>query len=242
MRSLRPSIYAGKNGWGVGIPLQTQLTTNSEKAGCDLQTICGIAVSLALALTCSAPAHGAESYRIDPGQSAVNFAVKHMVLTTVHGKFTEFSGTLELDEHDLAQSSVKVTINAASVTTENAPRDKDLRSSNFLDAEKYPEIIFASRLVEKTNGGYVLIGNLTMHGVSKEVRIPFTYTGKVRDLAGKSRVGFEGHVTINRKDWGITYSKVADNGGLVAANEVAIELDVEAVRNPSDKAISIRQK
>ena len=182
------------------------------------------------------------SYRIEPGQSAVNFSVRHMVLSTVRGKFTDFSGILELEENDLIKSSVSVRINAASITTENAVRDKDLRSANFLDIEKYPEITFISHRVVKQNDGYLLVGVLNMHGVSKEVSIPFTYNGKVKDLAGKIRVGFEGHVTINRKDWGINYNKLADNGGLVAANEVTIELDIEAMSMPAKSVDQIDQK
>ena len=182
-----------------------------------------------------------ENYRIEPGQSAVNFSVRHMVLTTVHGKFTDFSGTLELEDNDLSQSSVSVRINAASITTENVARDKDLRSANFLDTEKYPEITFVSHRVLKQNDVYLLVGDLNMHGLSREVSIPFTFNGRVKDLAGKMRVGFEGHVTINRKDWGINYSKFADNGGLVAANEVTIELDIEAMSMPA-KSDQIDQK
>jgi polyisoprenoid-binding protein YceI len=183
-----------------------------------------------------------ENYRIEPGQSAVNFSVRHMVLTTVHGKFTDFSGILELEDNDLSKSSVSVKINAASITTENAARDKDLRSANFLDTEKYPEITFVSHRVVKQNDGYLLVGDLNMHGLSREVSIPFTFNGRVKDLAGKMRVGFEGHVTINRKDWGINYSKLADNGGLVAANEVTIELDIEAMSMPAKSEDHIDQK
>jgi polyisoprenoid-binding protein YceI len=183
-----------------------------------------------------------ENYRIEPGQSAVNFSVRHMVLTTVRGKFTDFSGILELEDNDLSKSSVSVRINAASITTENAARDKDLRSANFLDTEKYPEITFVSHRVVKQNDGYLLVGDLNMHGLSREVSIPFTFNGRVKDLAGKMRVGFEGHVTINRKDWGINYSKLADNGGLVAANEVTIELDIEAVSMPAKSGDHIDQK
>jgi polyisoprenoid-binding protein YceI len=184
-----------------------------------------------------------ENYRIEPGQSAVNFSVRHMVLTTGRGKFTDFTGILELEDNDLSKSSVSVRINAASITTENAARDKDLRSANFLDTEKYPEITFVSHRVVKQNDGYLLVGDLNMHGLSREVSIPFTFNGRVKDLAGKMRVGFEGHVTINRKDWGINYSKLADNGGLVAANEVTIELDIEAMSNPRKAGIiSIRNK
>jgi polyisoprenoid-binding protein YceI len=183
-----------------------------------------------------------ENYRIEPGQSAVNFSVRHMVLTTVHGKFTDFSGILELEDNDLSKSSVSMRINAASITTENAARDKDLRSANFLDTEKYPEITFVSHRVVKQNDGYLLVGDLNMHGLSREVSIPFTFNGRVKDLAGKMRVGFEGHVTINRKDWGINYSKLADNGGLVAANEVTIELDIEAMSMPAKSGDHMDQK
>jgi polyisoprenoid-binding protein YceI len=199
-------------------------------------------ILLAASLVFPGASYCGENYRIDPGQSAVNFSVKHMVLTTVHGKFTDFSGILDLEENDLTKSSVSVRINAASITTENTVRDKDLRSANFLDIEKYPEITFISHRVVKQNDGYLLLGDLNMHGVSKEVSIPFTYNGKVKDLAGKMRVGFEGHVTINRKDWGINYSKLADNGGLVAANEVTIELDIEAMSMPAKSVDQIDQK
>ena len=190
-------------------------------------------ILLAASLIFPRPSFCGQNYRIEPGQSAVNFSVKHMVLSTVRGKFTDFSGSLDPEEDDLSKSSVSVRINAASITTENAARDKDLRSENFFDTEKYPEITFVSHRVVKQNDGYLLIGDLNMHGVSKEVDIPFTYNGRVKDLAGKMRVGFEGHVTINRKEWGITYNKVADNGGLVAANEVTIELDIEAMSMPA---------
>jgi polyisoprenoid-binding protein YceI len=199
-------------------------------------------ILLAASLVFPCASYCGENYRIEPGQSAVNFSVKHMVLTTVHGKFTDFSGILDLEENDLTKSSVSVRITAASITTENTVRDEDLRSANFLDIEKYPEITFASHRIVKQNNGYLLFGDLNMHGVSREVSIPFTYNGRVKDFAGKMRVGFEGHVTINRKDWGINYSKVADNGGLVAANEVTIELDIEAVSMPEKSGDHIDQK
>lgn len=130
-----------------------------------------------------------------------------------------------------------MNINADSITTENAVRDNDLRSANFLDIEKYPEITFLSHRVVKQNDGYLLAGDLNMHGMSREVGIPITYNGRVRDLTGKMRVGFEGQVTINRKDWGIIHNTLADNGGLVAANEVTINLDIEAVSMPSKTGV-----
>src|SRR5260370_11862987 len=185
---------------------------------------------------------GGEKYRKERGQAAVKFGVRQMVLTKVDGKFTDLSGILELEDNDLSKSSLSVRINAASITTENAARDKDLRSANFLDSEKYPEITFVSHRVVKQNDGYLLVGDLNMHGLSREVSIPFTFNGRVKDLAGKMRVGFEGHVIINRKDWGVNYSKEVTNGGLVAANEVTIELDIEAMSMLAKSGDHIDQK
>jgi polyisoprenoid-binding protein YceI len=179
---------------------------------------------------CNAFVCAQDVYRIDPNQSTIGFSVKHMLINTVHGKFTDYSGAILLNESDLTKSSADLKINTASINTEVTPRDNDLRSPNFLDVAKYPNIIFTSHRVEKNVNGYVLVGELAMHGVSKEVTIPFKYNGKVKDLLGNTRIGFEGGLTINRQEWGITYSKVLDSGGLVAGNEVKIELDIEAVR------------
>ena len=137
---------------------------------------------------------------------------------------------------------MSVRINAASITAENAAGDKDLRSANFLDAEKYPEITFVSHRVVRQNDSDLIVGDLNMHGLSRGVSIPFTFNGRVKDLAGRMRVGFEGSVTVNRQDWGINYSKLADNGGLVAANEVTIELDIEAMSMPPKSGDHIDQK
>jgi polyisoprenoid-binding protein YceI len=153
-----------------------------------------------------------------------------MVISTVRGKFTDYSGTIVLNETDLTKSSANIVIKTTSVNTEVAPRDNDLRGPNFLDVAKYPELIFTSHRIEKRGDDFLLIGDLSMHGVTREVSIPFKYNGKIKDLAGNTRIAVEGGLTIDRRDWGITYSKVLDNGGLVAGNEVKIGLDVEAVK------------
>jgi polyisoprenoid-binding protein YceI len=183
-----------------------------------------------LSLICNAHVRAQDVYRIDPNQSTIGFSVRHMIINTVHRKFTDYSGTIVLNESDLTKSSANLKIITASIDTEVAARDDDLRSPNFLDVAKYPQIVFTSRRVEKNVNGYVLVGELAMHGVSKEVAIPFKYNGKVKDLLGNTRVGFEGGLTINRQEWGITYSKVLDSGGLVAGNEVKIDLDIEVVK------------
>jgi polyisoprenoid-binding protein YceI len=177
---------------------------------------------------CVRSAFPATSYEIDPNHSSISFAVKHMLINTVRGKFKEFAGQIQLEEDDLTKSSVDVTIQAETIDTGFPRRDDDLRGPGFLEVTKFPKITFASSRVEKQSQNYVLVGILTMHGVPKEVNIPFTYNGKMVDPAGRVRIGMEGSLAINRRDWGITYSKMLDSGGLVAANEVQIQLDIEA--------------
>jgi polyisoprenoid-binding protein YceI len=177
---------------------------------------------------CVRSAFPATNYEIDPNHSSISFAVKHMLINTVRGKFKEFAGQIQLEEDDLTKSSVDVTIQAETIDTGFPRRDLDLRGPGFLEVTKFPKITFVSSRVEKQSQNYVLVGVLTMHGVPKEVNIPFTYNGKMVDPAGRARIGMEGSLAINRRDWGITYSKMLDSGGLVAANEVQIQLDIEA--------------
>lgn len=188
---------------------------------------------VAVLLLLAAPAWSADTYQIDPVHSLVGFSVRHLMLTNVQGRFNDFSGTIQFDEKDITKSSVTVTIQAASINTENPNRDNDLRSPNFLDAANFPTLSFESRRVVKRRSGYVLIGTLTLHGVSKEVEIPFTMVGKVKDPWGNTRLGFEGSLTLNRQDYGIAYNKTFEGGGLVVGNEVKITLNVEAVMKPA---------
>lgn len=177
-----------------------------------------------------ASVQAADTYQIDAAHTTAGFSVKHMVINTVHGRFTDLSGTILLDESDMTKSSANVTIKATSIDTGVAGRDNDLRSANFFDVAQYPTITFASRRVEKQGSGFVLIGDLTMHGVTKEVAISFTFNGKIKDPRGTWRIGCEGQLTINRQDWGISYNRAIDTGGLVVGNDVKIELSVEAVQ------------
>lgn len=175
-------------------------------------------------------AQAADTYQIDPVHSTVNFAVKHLVINTVRGNFTEFSGKIVYDEADITKSSVDVTIKAASVNTGNDKRDTHLRSAEFLDAQKYPEILFKSKEIKKEGDGYVVVGDLTLHGVTREVSFPFQILGKIKDPWGKTRIGLEASLTINRQDFGVSWSQTMDNGGLMVGNDVKIELNVEAVK------------
>jgi polyisoprenoid-binding protein YceI len=176
-------------------------------------------------------AFAADEYKIDPVHSMVGFNVKHVMVSTVHGRFNDFSGQIVYDEKDPSKSSVKVAIKAASVNTDNTARDNDLRSANFLDVEKFPEIAFQSKSVEKKGDGYVAHGTLTIHGVAKDVDLPFTLSGPLTTPRGKV-MGADASLTINRMDYGVAWSRSLDGGGVVVSNDVKIELNVEARTPP----------
>lgn len=175
-------------------------------------------------------AQGADIYKIDPEHTSISFRVRHMVINKVRGRFDKFSGVLVVDEKNLKNSSVSVTIDARSIDTDHEKRDKHLRSKDFLYVEKYPEITFVSKEIRKTKKGYVAKGKLTIRGVTRTIKLPFKYLGKITDPWGNVRIGIEAHTTINRKDFGINYNKLLDNGGLVVGNKVQIEINLEAIK------------
>ena len=175
----------------------------------------------------------AEDYKIDPVHSSANFSVRHMMVSTVTGRFAGgMSGTIHYDDKDISKSSVKATIKVASVNTDNENRDKDLRGQNFFDADKYPEITFESQRVEKRGDGYVAIGNFTMKGVTKQIELPFTIGGRINDGKGHGRIGVQSSTTVNRQDYGISWNRTVDGGGVVVSNEVKIDLNVEGTLVP----------
>lgn len=147
----------------------------------------------------------ADEFKIDPNHSSVNFAVAHAGgVSTVVGRFTQFEGKIVFDDKDVSKSAVNVTIKTASINTDVAARDNDLRSPRFFDVEKFPEITFQSKSIEKKGDGYVAHGTLTIHGVAKEVDLPFEFKGPVD--AGQNRgkvMGAHASLTINRVDYGV---------------------------------------
>lgn len=169
----------------------------------------------------------ADEYKIDPVHSTVAFSVKHMVVNTVHGRFNDYAGQILFDEKDPSKSSVNVTIKSASINTDNEQRDGHLKSPDFLDAQKFPEITFQSKSVDKTSDGFVAHGVLTIRGVSKNVDLPFKLNGPI-NVGGNGLLGAEASLTINRQDYGVAWSKALDSGGLVVANDVKIDINVEA--------------
>jgi len=187
-----------------------------------------IILTVLLTFLVSGFAFAGDKYEIDLAHSSVGFSAKHLVISNTKGQFKDFTGVIILDEKDISKSSVNVTIKTASISTANERRDNHLKTADFLDVEKHPEITFKSKSVMKTDDGYRMVGNLTIHGVTKEVTIPFTLVGPVEAMG--TRIGLEASLTIKRLDYGVSWSKTLDNGGLVVSNEVKITLEVEAIK------------
>jgi polyisoprenoid-binding protein YceI len=172
----------------------------------------------------------ADTFAIDPGHSEVGFLVRHLVSQT-RGRFNDFSGTVNLDPKNLANSSVDFKIKAASIDTNVADRDKHLRSADFFDTEKFPEITFKSKSVTAAGKDtYNVTGTLTMHGVSKEVTLPVTYLGQAKDPWGNTRAGFETATKLDRKEYGIVWNKAIDNGGVLLGDDVNVSINLETVK------------
>ncbi len=186
-------------------------------------------LSLALAASVSAPALAADTWTVDKVHSDVTFTIRHFV-SRVHGRFTDFSGTVVTDTANPAASSVEFTIQTASIDTGVAQRDQDLRSPKFFDVAKYPTITFKStKVVSKGNNGYEVTGTLTMHGVSKTVTLPVSYLGRTKDVWGGERAGFELTTSLDRKDYGINWNQTLDSGGVMLGDDVGITIDLETV-------------
>jgi polyisoprenoid-binding protein YceI len=179
-------------------------------------------------LILSLSAIAADTYKIDPVHSYVGFSVSHLVINDVKGKFTEFSGTIVVDGKQIKEA--KGTIETKSIDTGNTMRDKDLRSPNFFDAEKYPTITFETTRVETKGGEPVLAGKFTMHGVSKDISLPAKVRGPVKDPWGNERIGFQTKTKIKRMDYGMSYNKTLETGGLLVGDEVEIEINAEATK------------
>jgi len=178
----------------------------------------------------AAVSYGADKYQIDPVHSSIGFSVKHLVISNVKGTFTDFSGAIMYDSTDITKSSADVTIKMATINTGNPDRDKHLMSPDFFDAEKYPDITFKSSKIEKKGDALVMTGMMTMHGISKEIAVPFNINGTIKDPMGKFRMGSEASFIINRQDYGVSFSKTLETGGLVVGNDVKIDLSIEAVK------------
>ena len=181
------------------------------------------------AVAFSAPVLAA-TWQIDPAHSNVSFSVRHMMVSNVRGEFTKVSGTVEGDEKTPAQAVITATIDATSINTREAKRDDHLKSPDFLDVAKYPTITFKSKKIEPSGTGqFKVTGDLTLHGVTREVVLDVSdVTPPIKDPMGKTRAGAHATTKVDRKDFGINWSKTMDGGGLLVGNDVDISIDVEA--------------
>ena len=171
------------------------------------------------------------TYEIDPTHSSVHFSVRHMMLSNVRGEFTKVFGTIKFDPENPANSSLDATIDAASINTRDTQRDTHLKSGDFLDVEKFPTLTFHSTKIAPQPGGGKVTGDLTIHGVTREITLDVEGpTAEVKDPWGKQRMGASATTKISRKDFGLVWNAALETGGVMVGDEVKITIDVEVVR------------
>ncbi|HYJ27456.1 MAG TPA: YceI family protein [Nocardioides sp.] len=173
----------------------------------------------------------AGDYTLDASHTRVGFVARHAMVTKVRGHFSQLEGTAHIDTAAPAGSKVDLTIDVASVDTGNPDRNGHLTSPDFFDAEKFPTITFTSTQVERDGDTWNVTGDLTIKDVTKPVTIEFEQTGSAIDPFGNTRVGFEGEITVNRKDWGLAWNAALETGGVLVSDKIKLEFDVSAIRN-----------
>lgn len=183
----------------------------------------------------------AAEWEIDSAHSAAHFKVKHLLVSKVHGQFGDVKGKLTIDDKDSSKLTAEATIGVASVDTQDAKRDEHLKGADFFDVTKFPTMTFKSTKVTKNGKKLKLIGDLTMHGVTKAVTLDAEVAAPVKDFAGNPRRGLSATTTINRKDFGITWNKVLDGGAIAVGDEVNVEIDLELM-TPSKPAAETKPK
>jgi len=177
------------------------------------------------------------TWSFDLSHSSVNFHVRHLMVSKVHGRFSLWSGTLVLDEADLTKSRVEVSIDATSVDTKDEKRDAHLRSADFFEVEKYPALTFKSTAVEKkSDEELVVTGDLTIHGVTKSVKLAVELNGFVKDPWGGTRTGFSAKTSVNRKDFGLHWNAALEAGGVLVGDKIEISLEIEAIKAAAAQA------
>jgi polyisoprenoid-binding protein YceI len=176
-----------------------------------------------------------QTWAIDPAHSVVELAVKHMMFSTVKGRFRNVAGTVVLNEANLAESSVTAEIETASIDTGEAQRDGHLRSADFLDAETFPTISFRSTEIvpQGGQGRFIVVGDLTIHGVTQEVSLEAELVGTGVDPWGGQRAGFAASTAINRRDFGLTWNQALEAGGVLVSDQVKISLEIQATSQVS---------
>lgn len=181
--------------------------------------------------TASAPSAGTTTWTIDNSHTLAEFSVRHLMISTVKGRFGEVSGTVLGQDADPASAQIEVSINVASIDTREAQRDAHLRSADFFDAENFPTLTFRSTRIEKASGDDLTVtGDLTIRGTTREVVLDVTAEGRVKDPWGGERAGYSAKTKIKRSDFGLTWNMALETGGVVVGDEVKIALEVELVK------------
>jgi polyisoprenoid-binding protein YceI len=172
------------------------------------------------------------TYALDPTHTRIGFVARHAMVTKVRGSFNEFEGTATVDGDNPANSSVRVTIDAASIDTRNAQRDEHLRTNDFLALEQYPQITFVSTDIRQVGEAtFEVSGDLTIKDVTNRITVPFDFEGASQDPYGNRRIGFDGSITISRKDYGITWNAALETGGVLVSDKIVLEFEVSAIKN-----------
>ncbi|MBN2384522.1 YceI family protein [bacterium] len=175
------------------------------------------------------PAFALEKYVVDPDHSNVVFTVRHLIIAKVQGEFTDFSGSIMYDQTDPSHWDISGSIQVSSIDTNQAKRDAHLRGPDFFDVAKYPEITFKSKNIVKKDDSYLATGLFTMHGVTKEIQVPFRISGTIVDPWGNKRMALEAELTLDRLEYGVNFNQALEAGGLLVSNEVDIHLSIELV-------------
>jgi polyisoprenoid-binding protein YceI len=193
-----------------------------------------LALSLASLFISGLASAAPVAWQIDPVHSAAHFSIRHMMVSNVRGDFSKLGGTVQVDDADLAKSSVEATVDVATVNTREPGRDKHLRSPDFFDVAKFPTMTFKSTSVKKKGKNRLTVmGDLTMHGVTKPVALEVEITPEVKDpMGGKVRRGIQGTTKLHRKDFGVSYNKALEAGGMALGDDVEVTLEIEVTRTP----------
>ena len=169
------------------------------------------------------------TWKLDPSHSTIEFVAKHMMITTVKGRFAEFDGTIVADEQNIADSQVDVTMKAASLDTRSEQRDQHLRSADFLHVEEFGDVTFRSTSVSGTKEKFKVTGDLTIRGTTRPITLDVTFEGTGKDPWGGTRSSFSAHGKFDRRDFGLTWNVALETGGILVSNEVKINIEAQAV-------------
>jgi polyisoprenoid-binding protein YceI len=179
--------------------------------------------------TTAAPTGTKTTWKLDPAHTTIEFSAKHMMITTVKGRFVDLEGTITADEQDFSKSEVVATMKTASLDTRNDQRDTHLRSADFLDVETHPEVTFKSTRIEGRKEKFKLIGDLTIRGTTRPITLDVTFEGEGKDPWGGTRASFSASGKIDRRDYGLTWNVALETGGILVANEVKINIEAQVV-------------